>query len=240
MRLTERLVAFALTAWCAAPAPAAALSAELVDLAGRVEYGYYNGERRVIEAAVVALGRLADSAEVLYYRDLAALRLAQLDGGLRTAGLDACAARAPKADAKGAAAVEAWILVAACATVGGVSSRRIDGALLAARALDDDHPRLALVEAWVLRRSAGADGERLAAVTEQLERAVARFDEWRAPADGPDWGHAEALAALGEMALQRGEMRLARDLVERALLLAPDYRFADELRSRLVASRATR
>lgn len=239
MRLTERLVALTVTAWCAGPTPAAALSAELIDLAARVEYGYYNGDRRVIEAAVVALGRLPDSAEAHYHRDLAALRLAQLGGGPR-AGLEACVERTPKADAKGAAAVEAWILVAACSTVGGSSSRRIDAALLAARALDDDHPRLALVEAWALRRSAGADVERLAAVAEQLETAIARFDEWRAPADGPNWGHAEALAALGEMALLRGEAQRARDLVERALLVAPDYRLANELRSRLVASRTAR
>jgi len=77
----------------------------------------------------------------------------------------------------------------------------------------------------------------LAAVVERLQTAVTRFDEWTAPAGAPDWGHAEALAALGEAALSRGEVRPARDWLERALLLAPEYRFADELRARLQAGR---
>jgi hypothetical protein len=55
--------------------------------------------------------------------------------------------------------------------------------------------------------------------------------------DAPEWGEAEALARLGEIALQRGEPRVARDFIERALLLAPDYWFALALRSKLQNSR---
>jgi hypothetical protein len=50
---------------------------------------------------------------------------------------------------------------------------------------------------------------------------------------GPTWGEAETLVLLGEVHLQRGETRVARDLLERALLIAPDYRAALNLRARL-------
>jgi Tfp pilus assembly protein PilF len=45
------------------------------------------------------------------------------------------------------------------------------------------------------------------------------------------------LTSLAAGALQRGEMRAARDLIERALLLAPDYRAALELRAALQRTR---
>ncbi|HET7132053.1 MAG TPA: hypothetical protein VFJ95_07380, partial [Gammaproteobacteria bacterium] len=72
----------------------------------------------------------------------------------------------------------------------------------------------------------------------RLEHAVAAFDARPAALRGPEWGEAEALAALGELKLARGDAREARDLIERALLLAPDYRFAMELRARMQGARA--
>ncbi len=45
----------------------------------------------------------------------------------------------------------------------------------------------------------------------------------------PDWGHAESLALLGASFLRHGEPLAARDALERALVLAPDFREAQEL-----------
>src|SRR5690606_6659579 len=142
MRLTERLLALVVVA-SSTPTMLAALPAELADLAARIDYGFYTEEPRVVEAAAAALERLGHSSDVDYYRDLAALRLAQL-GAARGSGLEACSSRAPGNDARSSAAVEAWVLAAACSAVRG-STRRAQNALQAARALDDDHPRLALV-----------------------------------------------------------------------------------------------
>jgi hypothetical protein len=64
---------------------AAAPSAEVLDLAGRVHYGYYHAEPRTIDAAAEALERLGDSPDVLYWRDFAALRRAQLGAADRAA-----------------------------------------------------------------------------------------------------------------------------------------------------------
>ena len=115
--------------------------------------------------------------------------------------------------------------------------RRSEQALALARERDDDNPRIALVEAWALERSAGTDPARREAVAAQLTAVVEAFDAWTPSIDDPDWGHAEALTALAADALERGQVRTARDLIERALLLAPEYRAAVELRAALQNAR---
>jgi tetratricopeptide (TPR) repeat protein len=218
----------------------AAPSAELLDLAGRVHYGFYHAEPAAIETALAGLERLAESREVTYYRDFAALRRAQL-GGADRAGrerLKACASRDIALSGDKRVAAEGWVLVAACADVGGDDNRRTQ-ALARARALDADNPRIALVEAWALRRAAGADAARRAEAERRLAQAADAFDAWTPSLDDPDWGHAEALTALAALALERGEARRARDLIERALLLAPGYRTALDLQTALQGARAS-
>lgn len=224
----------------AAFAAHAAPSPELLDLAARVHYGYYNAEPRAIDAAFAGLERLTESPEVLYYRDFAALRRAQL-GGTDRAGqqrLRECAEREASPDRDRRFAAEVWALAAACAEVAGDDGRR-ERALSRARERDDDNPRIGLVEAWVLQAHAGTDAARRAAVTAKLAAVVEAFDGWAPSIDDPEWGHAEALTALAADALQRGQERGARDLVERALLLAPDYRAALELRVAMQSARSS-
>jgi tetratricopeptide (TPR) repeat protein len=233
MRLTERWSVAALLLASAARF-LAGQDAELTDLGGRIDYGFYQDEPRAISVAMSALERLGDSPDVLYYRDLGALRLAQL-GDAKTIDAKAlrdCAERTPTQKSK-AVAAEAWVLAAACAVTAGHAARRVAQALAEARALDRDNPRIALVEAWLAQREAGRGAAADEALAKQWEQAVAAFDAWTPSAGAPDWGQAEALAALAGTVLQRGEMRAARDLIERALWLAPDYRFAVELHSKI-------
>ena len=234
MRLTP-VVCAALAA--AAAAAHAAPSAELLDLAARVHYGYYHADARTIEAALTALDRLGDSPEAFYYRDFAALRRAQLGNADRSAltRLGACAERDVPSGLDKRFAAEAWVLVAACAQLAGDDGRR-EQALSHARERDDDNPRIALVEAWALAGAAGDDAERDAA-SAKLTAVVEAFDAWAPSLDDPDWGHAEALTAMAAAVLQRGQARTARDLIERALLLVPDYRAALDLRAELHGSR---
>jgi len=217
----------------------AAPSAELLDLAARVHFGYYHAEPRAIDAASAGLDRLADSPEVFYYRDFAALRRAQL-GDVDRAGrerLETCARREPEAKLDKRFAAEIWALAAACAQLAGDHGRR-DKALALARERDDDNPRIALVEAWALIGAAGADQEQQPAVSAKLTEVVERFDAWEPSIDDPDWGYAEALTALAASALSQGQVRTARDLIERALMLAPDYRAALDLRVEMQSARA--
>jgi len=223
----------------AALAAEAAPSPELLDLAARVHYGYYHAEPRTIEAAITALDRLGDSPEVFYYRDFAALRRAQLGAADRSvsARLGSCAQRNVPTGLDKRFAAEAWVLVAACAHVAGDDGRR-ERALVLARERDDDNPRIALVEAWAMMREAGTDPAQRDAVAAKLEAVAEAFDAWTPSIDDPDWGHAESLTTLAGFALERGQVRTARDLIERALLLVPDYRVALDLRGEMQNARA--
>ena len=108
--------------------------------------------------------------------------------------------------------------------------RRRDEALTRARERDEDNPRIALVEAWILEHAAEGDAAQSEAFVAKLTAAVEAFAAWTPSIDDPDWGHAEALTALATNALERGQLRMARDLVEQALLLVPEYLEAVELR----------
>ncbi len=237
MGLTKSLACAALVV---AQALSAAPSAELLGLAARVHYGFYLGDARAIETARTALARLPDSPEAQYYRDFAALRRAQLGNPTKesSAALAECAQRSVASDTDKTVAAEAWTLVAACAFERG-DERRREQALAAAKARDDDNPRIALIAAWAARRAAGTDPARRESVAAALQSAVESFESWVPTIDDPDWGYAEALTALAEHALARGEARTARDLIERALLLAPEYRLAVDLRGALQGARGT-
>jgi hypothetical protein len=87
-------------------------------------------------------------------------------------------------------------------------------------------------------RPALAEPELRAEAIKKLEAAIDAFAAWSPTPDSPTWGEAEALAALAEVRLAEGEVRAGRDLIERALLLAPDYHFAVELRAQLRGARS--
>lgn len=262
-KFVSRLASGAVCA-CAAQLAVAELSPELSDLAGRIDYGFYVDDVRAIEAAQPALGRMSgDDVHVRYYRAFAAFRSVQLGAQhalptdklvadcIASATPEPSAERLPRAEAeaRAKASAEAWILVAACAGFGGrpdlakglSHDRRSEQALAKARELDDGNPRIALLDAWLVsRRPALAEPAVRDAAAEKLQAAIEAFAGWSPRPDAPEWGEAEALAALGEVYLARGEARSARDHVERALLLAPDYRFAVELRATITGGRAAR
>jgi hypothetical protein len=231
MRLTE-LVAAGVCCVALTTGARAASSAELADLAARIDYGFYNDDAPAIDAARAALARLGEAPAVRYYRDYAGLRRAQLNPADRASARE-CAEREVPGDLAPPVAAEAWILIAACGVVGQQSIRRVEQALARARELDKRNPRVGLVEAWIMRHGASGDVLASADFAAKLQQTIEAFDAWRAPANAPDWGEAEALTALAEATLARGETRAARDLIERALLLVPDYRMAVELRTRL-------
>jgi Tfp pilus assembly protein PilF len=74
-------------------------------------------------------------------------------------------------------------------------------------------------------------------VRDRFERSLTSFDAWAPTRFGPDWGRAEALTGLAAMYLAAGELRQARDLIENALIEAPEYRVALELKKELLLQR---
>jgi hypothetical protein len=200
-----------------------------------------------------------DDLSVRYYRAFGAFRLAQLaPPGASAASFAAkCVELATvkeskdwvsraEAEARAKASVESWILTATCSGLaarrkpgaGLMLDRRGEEALERARARDAANPRVALLDAWrVSMRPALAAPEMRAEATAKLEAAIEAFGAWSPSPDSPTWGEPEALAAVAEVRLADGEIRAGRDLIERALLLAPDYHFAVELRSQLRSAR---
>jgi hypothetical protein len=260
MALTKLTPALVLAACCVlGPSARAAMPAELADLAGRIDYGFYVGDARAITDAAAALKRLSDGdAGVRYYRAFASFRLAQLGGEHSASYAEDCVKSATvedpseqltraAAEARARASVESWLLVAVCAGLTGhaehgkglARDKRLLQALARARALEPSNPRVALIDAWLVSpRPALADAAVRDEAIKKLGAAADAFSAWSPPADAPDWGEAEALAALAEVHLARGELRDARDLIERALMVAPGYRVAIDLRAQLQGSRS--
>ncbi|HEU4618235.1 MAG TPA: hypothetical protein VFV10_09345 [Gammaproteobacteria bacterium] len=258
-----RLLVLPLFALGLAISSARASGADLADSAVRIEYGFYSGEDQVVSAAAAELGRIADGAPAAaYLRGLAALRLAELaerrgadPSSLLGDCVEAAGAAAPPpekpgeraqaADRARVDAAEALALAAACETLlarrepikGVLHARRRDQDLAEAQRLDPGNPRAALVQAWgISREQALSSKESRAQLAAALGKALAAFDSYREREGGfpgADWGEPEALAELGELRLLDGDRLAARDLVERALLAAPDYWFAVELEGRL-------
>ena len=260
MTLTKSTAAVAALIGCALVAAArAGASLELGDLAGRIDYGFYVGDQRAIEDAMSVLKRMSDNdAAVRYYRAFASFRLAQLGGERAASRAEDCVKNATveeptghltraAAEARARASVESWLLVAACAGLTGRSDpakglahdSRLAPALARARELEPSNPRIALLDAWLVsRRPALADPTLRDDAVAKLEAAVEAFTKWSPSSGAPDWGEAEALASLAEVQLSRGQVRAARDLIERALLVAPDYRVALALRAQLQGSKS--
>ncbi|HEX6999269.1 MAG TPA: hypothetical protein VF322_14100 [Gammaproteobacteria bacterium] len=231
-----------------AGAAAATPTAELADAAARIDYGYYSGDARIVEAAVSSLERLTEGGALArYYEALASFRLAALAaaaGRDPRAWLDRCMQAAGASELPDAAAAEAFVLAAACASRAAraepmravLHNRRAQAALERAAALDPVNPRLALIEAERLAEEGGREAEAVARLESALAEFAARAGD--APQSGvPQWGEAEALVALAELRYAAGDARRARDLLERALLVAPEYRAALELQARVLGAR---
>jgi tetratricopeptide (TPR) repeat protein len=234
----------------AAAPVSAGLDRDLADIESRIAYGFYAEDPAVIEAAQRELERIsAEDSRIAYYRGLAAWRLALLSqrrGRSPGAALAVCIDSAERAAGQAPRSAEPWILVAACSALGAQTelaksvfhARRFDRALAQARALDPDNPRILLVEVWRFAYGPARVDPGAAVGTLPVLQAVA--DALRArPAKGfaPDWGEAETLVQLGATYLHQGQVRLARDVLDQALLLAPGYERALELRRELHAAR---
>ena len=226
---------------CLAVSPLKAeLTAELADIAARLDYGYYTASPDVLRAARIELQRMPDDSQTDYHRALAALRTAQLSGTEQA--LDDCLTHASRVTRADAAHIEAWILVAACASLAGRAQplklifhqRRRDQALEAARRIDAQNARLAWVNAWVEGHETEFEGIQLqVAERHLLEPVVRAYRLGGGVPDGSSWGEAEALAHLGAACMRDGDRRRARDLLEEALLVAPDYSLALKLLAKI-------
>jgi Tetratricopeptide repeat len=218
---------------------------ELDDVAARLQYAFYTADARALEDVLALLDGLDVDVQLVamksYYAAYGRWRLAQVyavalaadrsRSGARAASARAaetCASDAQAAIAEDPRMAEAYALDAICgafspSAVGNPREKTAcrTKSLRTATSLARANPRVLLIEA--LCASEKADPGRWRDVVAAFEAAPPRT------AGKPDWGHAEALAILGSSYLTSGDPVAARDALERALVIAPDYREAQVL-----------
>ena len=144
------------------------------------------------------------------------------------------------ADVKSA---EALTLQSACYS-GLAEQKKLEGSLLRSRAeerlksalkLEPRNPRALFISSMEgLRQAKPGSAERQRAFA-QLQLAVQLFDSSSATSlETPGWGHAEAYLALGLELKSRGDQLGARNLIEKSLIVAPEYKAAQRQLALLV------
>lgn len=135
---------------------------------------------------------------------------------------------------------EAYALATACTVAGREMSSipftggRIGSRIEEAVKLEPKNPRVRLVEALVAYDRAGKDVAEKAAAVQKLRAVTPMFEAARAGASTtPEWGAAEAYAFLGRALYDQRDVVGAREALERALLIAPDYGFARRLMAQI-------
>jgi tetratricopeptide (TPR) repeat protein len=199
-----------------------------------------------------------DVATRSYFRALANYRLAQVliatkKSEARSAiddcddEIDAAVAALPKVpigldetDENRQQRAEAYALGTACTLAGReMSSMPFGGGRIGSRIdeavkLEPKNPRVRLVEALAMFDRAGKDMEGKSAALKRLRTVTAMFETARAGASTtPEWGAAEAYAFLGRALFDMRDVVGAREALERALLIAPDYAFARKLMAQI-------
>lgn len=229
---------------------------DLDDAHVRSQYAFYTADQRTLEALIRTIDALEVPASLVamkaYDAAYAYWKLALLqddavsansgkpaptrparNAGYRSA--QSCLLQTRAALTLDARMTEAYVLEAACSMI----TREIrsedsrapaclrDKSLLKAQQLEPRNPRVLLIEALCLRETAIAAAP---STINRLQTLVTTFDAAPPSRFGvPDWGLAEALLLLGENYQQRGETQAARDAIEKALVIAPDYRKAREV-----------
>jgi len=218
---------------------ASARSAEThwLDLESRIQYGYFTEDRHSLQNLAESLGA-PDSHDRLksYYVGLLAYRLTQLDPNKSEA--QRCVHALDQSLRAQSDFADALALQSAClAVLTELGKWRTPfGAPKSAtqlrKALDlaPRNPRVLLLDALADYEHGGATG------CEKFKSTAAGFDAERANVDQvPGWGAAEAYMWLGRCYLDKGDVVPARDALERALLIAPEFAPARRLLSSITS-----
>jgi hypothetical protein len=234
----------------AAGAAPAANDEHWLDIEGQIEYSYYTEDLR-------ALGNLAAQLETRqpgeplqdYYAALAYYRLAltaSQDVQRAASAIDSCSAHLDQVLQARAEWAEALALQGAClgwlaelkplrAPFAGPRSRTQLGRALQ---IEPHNPRVLLLDGWLIYEHPRAvAGAARAQACREFAAAVSAFEVARPGEErAPEWGPAEGYSYQARCALERRDAVAARDALERALLIAPDFKAAQRLLKQIIAS----
>ena len=215
--------------------------AELDDAAARAQYAFLTSDTRALEEVrdEVLQMSLQENLQTLKSYQLAYThwKTAQLSarrGSVARASASkaakACVDQAKRAVKQDGRFAEAYAVQAICEDKPFALEHSADGecernrALRTAVALAPKKPRVKFIPA--LCAGPGQGDAPLA----RWREVVASFDDAPKPESAvDDWGHAEALTLLAQALLAQGQQVAARDAVERALVMAPDYDVAQRV-----------
>jgi tetratricopeptide (TPR) repeat protein len=221
----------------------AATDTSWLDVEGRIQYGFYTEDTRSLADIADQLAHSEGEREPLqhYYAGLANYRLATLlakrDKEHARDAVEQCvdsldAAVKAQADFAAALALQSACLrtLAVLKPWKPLAGSKSAGQLARAVKLAPRDPRVLLLEALAKGEDAKLDEQSLAT----LKRATAAFESERQGVERtPGWGAAEAYTYLGRGYLERGDVLNARDALERALLIAPDFAMAKRLLTKI-------
>ena len=239
----------------AAPAVASPVSRHWTYIERRIESSYYHqdaagltGLAATLSRADGAAGNGRDAKWRNYYGALAAYRLALLARSDETRVwpfAQQCIDRLNRVLVVDTGSAEALALQSACLALQGNLDRwrsPLASALSRARGdkalkLAPDNPRVLLLGALAARerpRFFGGNDEQQA--FHLMLQSVSAFERSGAPAPGlPAWGAADAFTYLAQDYLTRGQALAARNVLERALLVAPDFTQAKRLMAEIIS-----
>jgi hypothetical protein len=239
----------------AAPAGTGQPGAQWRQIESRIESGYFQQDPAGLEALAARLtgergaaaGDASDAEWRSYYSALIAYRLALLaksDEDRAWPFTQQCVDSLNRTLVLDTTSAEALALQSACLALQSrldawrspfsapLSLARIDKALK----LDPQNPRVLLLGSRAAAdRPAlfGGDSQQAFAL---MQRAVAAFERQQARAPGlPGWGAADAFTDLARDYLGLGDALAARNVLERALLVAPDFAQARRLMAEIVS-----
>jgi tetratricopeptide (TPR) repeat protein len=210
------------------------------DLQAQILYGFHTEDTNQLAGLVQNLSTQvqSDGADVSlrYHLAHAQYRLGSLIAASRERAAESafgdCIDELKVVIDRDAHAIEALTLQAACYSHL-APLKHLEAVFLRARAADrlgaaaelaPRNPRVVfLLAVDELGRAKAGSAENLRAFG-QLQRAAALFEQSPSTGDdAPGWGHAECYLALGQELQARGDTLGARNWLERALIVAPDY-----------------
>ncbi len=217
---------------------ASAADMDWMDVEGRIQYGFYTEDPRAVREIVRQLsGVEAEYPLQHYYVGLANYRLAMLiaakDKARAREAAARCVSRLDAAVTAKSDFAEGWALQSACLRMLGnltpwrpLAGPKSAGQMERAVKLAPKGPRVLLLDAL----DSGEDGKVDASAIAKLKKAATAFEAERQDVGRtPGWGAAEAYTYLASGYLEQGDVLNARDALERALLLAPDFALARRL-----------